>query len=62
MSQLLWDENIAIVEAGLDLEVDRVQWCMDQILTGAADNSTIKSFLIAHVPVSNKLIECKSIA
>ena len=47
MSQLLWDENIAIVEAGLDLEVDRVQWCMNQILTGATDNSTIKRFLIA---------------
>ena len=47
MSQLLWDENIAIVESGLDLDVERVQWCMDQILTGVADNSTIKSFLIA---------------
>ena len=47
MSQLLWDENIAIVEAGLDLEVDRVQWCMNEILNGAADNSTIKRFLIA---------------
>jgi anthranilate phosphoribosyltransferase len=47
MSQLLWDENIAIVEAGLDLEVDRVQWCMNEILNGAADNSTIKKFLIA---------------
>jgi anthranilate phosphoribosyltransferase len=47
MSQLLWDENIAIVEAGLDLEVDRVQWCMNEILNGATDNSTIKRFLIA---------------
>ena len=47
MSKLLWDENIAIIDSGLDLDVDRVQWCMDQILTGAADNSTIKSFLIA---------------
>jgi anthranilate phosphoribosyltransferase len=47
MSQLLWDENIAIVEAGLDLEVDRVQWCMKEILNGATDNSTIKRFLIA---------------
>ena len=47
MSQLLWDENIAIVDSGLDLEVDRVQWCMNEILTGAADNSTIKRFLIA---------------
>jgi anthranilate phosphoribosyltransferase len=47
MSQLLWDENIAIVEAGLDLEVDRVQWCMNEILNGAAENSTIKKFLIA---------------
>ena len=47
MSQLLWNENIAIVDSGLDLEVDRVQWCMNEILTGAADNSTIKRFLIA---------------
>jgi len=47
MSQLLWDENIAIVESGLDLEVDRVQWCMSEILKGAADNATIKRFLIA---------------
>ena len=47
MSQLLWDENIAIVESGLDLEVDRVQWCMNEILIGATDNSTIKRFLIA---------------
>ena len=47
MSQLLWDENIAIVDSGLDLEVDRVQWCMNEILNGAADNSTIKRFLVA---------------
>jgi anthranilate phosphoribosyltransferase len=47
MSQLLWDENIAIIDSGLDLEVDRVQWCMKEILNGAADNSTIKRFLVA---------------
>lgn len=47
MSQLLWDENIAIINAGLDLDVERVQWCMDQILTGQASNDTIKNFLIA---------------
>jgi anthranilate phosphoribosyltransferase len=47
MSQLLWDENIAVVDSGLDLEVDRVQWCMNEILNGAADNSTIKRFLVA---------------
>jgi anthranilate phosphoribosyltransferase len=47
MSQLLWDENIAIINAGLDLEVERVQWCMDQILTGQATNETIKNFLIS---------------
>jgi anthranilate phosphoribosyltransferase len=47
MSQLLWDENIAIIDSGLDLEVDRVQWCMNEILNGAADNSTIKRFLMA---------------
>ena len=44
---MLWDENIAIVDSGLDLEVYRVQWCMNEILNGAADNSTIKRFLIA---------------
>jgi anthranilate phosphoribosyltransferase len=47
MSQLLWDENIAIVDSGLDLDVDRVQWCMNEILNGSADVSTIKKFLIA---------------
>jgi anthranilate phosphoribosyltransferase len=47
MSQLLWDENIAIVDSGLDLDVDRVQWCMNEILNGAADVSTIKNFLLA---------------
>ena len=36
-----------IVDSGLDLEVDRVQWCMNEILNGAADNSTIKRFLMA---------------
>jgi anthranilate phosphoribosyltransferase len=47
MSQLLWDENIAIVDSGLDLEVERVQWCMNKILNGDADNQTIKRFLIS---------------
>ncbi len=47
MSQLLWDENIAIVDSGLDLDADRVQWCMNEILNGNADNTTIKNFLLA---------------
>ena len=47
MSQLLWKENIAIIELGLDLEIDRVQWCMNEILTGQASNDTIKEFLIS---------------
>ena len=47
MSQLLWEENIAIINSGLDLEVDRVQWCMNEILTGKASNESIKDFLIA---------------
>ncbi len=47
MSQLLWNENIAIIESGLDLEIDRVQWCMNEILTGQATNDTIKEFLLA---------------
>ena len=47
MSTSLWREHIAIINSGLDLEVDRVQWCMNQILTGQAENETIKEFLIA---------------
>ena len=47
MSKPLWDENIAIITSGLDLDVDRVQWCMNQILTGQAANDIIKGFLIA---------------
>ncbi|MFM2154239.1 MAG: hypothetical protein RL382_140 [Actinomycetota bacterium] len=47
MSQLLWNENIAIVDSGLDLDIDRVQWCMNEILNGVTDNSTIKKFLLA---------------
>ena len=47
MSQLLWNENIAIIESGLDLEIDRVQWCMNEILTAQATNDTIKEFLLA---------------
>ena len=47
MSKSLWDENIAIINSGLDLDVDRVQWCMNQILTGQAANEVIKDFLIA---------------
>ena len=47
MSQLLWSENIAIIDSGLDLEIDRVQWCMNEILTGQASNETIKEFLLA---------------
>ena len=47
MSQLLWNENIAIIESGLDLEIDRVQWCMNEILTGQATNDIIKEFLLA---------------
>ncbi len=47
MSQLLWRENIAIIDSGLDLDTDRVQWCMNEILTGLAPNETIKEFLLA---------------
>lgn len=47
MSQLLWRENIAIIDSGLDLDIDRVQWCMNEILTGLAPNETIKEFLLA---------------
>lgn len=47
MTQAQWDSYIAVIDSGLDLEIEDVQWCMNQILTGVADNENIKSFLLA---------------
>lgn len=47
MSQSLWSEHIAVLTSGLDLDVEKVQWCMGEILSGSASNENIKDFLIA---------------
>ena len=47
MTQSLWDSYIAVLQSGLDLETEDVQWCMNQILTGAAESENIKNFLLA---------------
>lgn len=46
MSQTLWDEHIALLNRGLDLEVEKIQWCMNQILIGEASSENIKGFLL----------------
>ena len=45
--QSRWDSLISRLHSGLDLETDDVQWCMDEILTGNANNEIIKEFLLA---------------
>jgi anthranilate phosphoribosyltransferase len=47
MMQSRWDLHISRLSAGLDLESDDVQWCMNEILTGKADNKITKQFLLA---------------
>ena len=47
MDQDLWNRYFSILESGLDLEPNDVQWCMKQILEGHADTELIKKFLIA---------------
>lgn len=42
-----WEENLAIVEVGLDLSSEQIQWSMEEILSDRADTETIKSFLLA---------------
>ena len=42
-----WEENLAIIESGLDLSAEQIQWSMEEILTGRAEVETIKSFLLA---------------
>jgi len=45
--QSRWDSHISRLHSGLDLETDDVQWCMNEILTGNANNEIIKEFLLA---------------
>ena len=47
MSTLQWDQAISLLDSGLDLEPQLVQWCMNEILTGSADIELIKRFLLA---------------
>jgi len=47
MMQSRWDSHISRLHSGLDLETDDVQWCMNEILTGNANNEIIKEFLLA---------------
>ena len=45
--QSRWDSHISRLHSGLDLETDDVQWCMNEILTGNANNEITKEFLLA---------------
>lgn len=45
--QSRWDLHISRLNAGLDLESDDVQWCMNEILTSKADKEITKQFLLA---------------
>lgn len=42
-----WEENLAIVESGLDLTREQIQWSMEEILSDRADKELIKTFLIS---------------
>ena len=42
-----WEENLAIVESGLDLSPQEIQWSMEEILTDRADKEIIKRFLLS---------------
>lgn len=47
MSNSQWDLAFSLLDSGLDLEPSNVQWCMNEILSGAAEIETIKRFLMA---------------
>ncbi len=47
MSTPQWDLAFSLLDGGLDLEPQIVQWCMNEILTGNADAELIKRFLLA---------------
>jgi anthranilate phosphoribosyltransferase len=42
-----WDLAFSLLDSGLDLEAETVQWCMNEILNGSADIETLKRFLLA---------------
>lgn len=47
MSSSQWDQAFSLLDSGLDLEPEIVQWCMNEILTGSADVELIKRFLVS---------------
>lgn len=47
MSQSQWQEYISELDAGRDLSVESVQWCMNEILTGKSSDELIKRFLLS---------------
>ena len=47
MSEQLWQAHISTLESGLDLGIEQVQWCMQEILEGRAETERIKEFLVA---------------
>lgn len=47
MDELRWKKHIALLDSGVDLEIDDVRWCMNEILTGNADLETLKTFLLS---------------
>ena len=42
-----WEENFSIVESGLDLTPEQIQWSMEEILSGRAEIENIKRFLLS---------------
>ena len=47
MNELRWKEHIALLDSGLDLEIEDVRWCMNEVLTGNAELDTLKVFLLS---------------
>ena len=47
MNELRWKEHIALLDSGLDLEIEDVRWCMNEVLTGNAEVDTLKVFLLS---------------
>lgn len=47
MREHSWAKNLETLVSGLDLEVDDVAWCMQEILEGRAETEQIKAFLLA---------------
>lgn len=47
MDELRWKKHIALLDSGVDLEIDDVRWCMNEILTGNTELDTLKTFLLS---------------